>query len=145
MGCFSWYTCDTQRPISLEGTEAGAFPVWIILSNGTKDLEEHYEGYGRFGRFEFFSTVARETLGDEICKDQDHDTLRSWGIDLCYSLDPNDPSSSWGDIQNGGDELGAWARAHTPDDVKVPKLSEDPNRKWADLPNPKSDPNQGCG
>lgn len=116
MGQFSWITSDTKRAIS--NVQGKTFPVWMIMPDGVKLLEEEYEGYGVFGGRDFYAVVAQ--LNNPELKGTDEE-LRHHGITITFKGDPD-----------GGAGI-------------QPRFVEDGNLNWEDVENSAHDPNQGWG
>jgi hypothetical protein len=77
MGQFSFLTQDTNE--SIWSTEGHQFKVWMFFKTSEGEdrwvTETAYEGYGVFGREDFFSMVSTMNGGTG---DRDH------GISLCF-------------------------------------------------------------
>ena len=84
MGFHSFITTDTERSISNMYSDQGAFPVVVVLPDGTQYREDNYEGYGKFGGRSIMSILAEfnhltedqaleQYVSDSInCPDTDH-------------------------------------------------------------------------
>lgn len=55
-GQFSWYTIDTQRQIGSE--RENTILVYMYDNKGNKFAEKKYEGYGVFGKMDYFILLA---------------------------------------------------------------------------------------
>jgi hypothetical protein len=90
MGMFSWKTSDTGKSIPNMASSRSPIPVWMLLPSGRRAVyEPRYSGYGDFGGLDFYEETAIATLGRAATKGVDTETLRSWGITLCYLGDPD--------------------------------------------------------
>ena len=56
-GQFSWYTSDTQSQIGSE--KQNTITVYMYDNEGNKWEEKGYEGYGVFGKMDYYSLVAK--------------------------------------------------------------------------------------
>lgn len=75
MGCFSWFTQDTNKRIVI------GEPATIIMSDdkGNHYVENCYEGYGEFGGKDYYELLAEMNgLGSN----------RSKGIELAFNGSP---------------------------------------------------------
>lgn len=128
MGVFSWMTMDTNKSIPNNSCDRKTFKVYMIDDKGNVWEESNYEGYGVFGGKDFYTLLAE--MNGLTCDKYEKDSkewnneMRSLGIDLAYSKDPN-----------RGD--------HTPG-VKYPNLVRSLTN-WTYLEaGPASCPDQGC-
>jgi hypothetical protein len=84
MGFFSWNTSDTKRSISNAYSSKDTFTVHMITEDGQVFTEDEYDGYGEFGKKDFYELVA-ELNG---ITEGDTETKRKKGIDICFEDNP---------------------------------------------------------
>jgi hypothetical protein len=94
MGFFSWKTQDTDRSIPSVYSDRVSFTVYMTDAGGNKWEENNYEGYGVFGRKDFYELLA----------DMNGLNTRDEGVRLAFSgmkhLSPNlseSPDWEWTD------------------------------------------------
>jgi hypothetical protein len=56
MPCFSWIAQDTKKPIYRNCSEKRTYYMWD--NNGNYWEESSYEGYGMFGKKDYFILLA---------------------------------------------------------------------------------------
>ena len=105
MGFFSWKTSNSNRSIANKYSRRSTFTVLMISDKGTVYEESDYEGYGVFGKKDFFQLVAEMNECPGLTGNVDND--RQIGIDLFY------------DNNSGGDSVIALKNG-----VKTPVLVE---------------------
>ncbi len=139
MGLFSWTTSDTKRSIPHMASSRPPIPVWMLLPNGRQAVyEPRYSGYGDFGGLDFYEQTAIATLGRKATAGVDTETLRTWGVTLCF-LEDTEPR------QEAAARFPAiaWWLLKTPEKrVRMPRLVE--NRcAYSAVPDPKHCDDQG--
>lgn len=115
MGFFSWLTNDTKRSISNRHSTLDTFTVHMKDNKGNIWTEYDYNGYGMFGKKDYYELVA-EMNGFTKVQDP-YPELREIGIELVYNAK----------------ELGVDRN-----DVIFPILVEDKDIEWT------PQPHRGC-
>ena len=88
MGQFSWYTCDTVKPV-LDNEEK---TVYLLNPFGENIKETCYDGYGHFGKYDVYELVAqwnREAMSyEELLQFYEKPKLEDYGG--LYSFEKED-------------------------------------------------------
>jgi hypothetical protein len=86
MGCFSWYTQDTNKPIYISGWGAPghAQRTYYMWDNkGNFWTEPDYEGYGMFGSKDYYVLLAE--MNNVYADGTSEDDKRNDGIAIYFS------------------------------------------------------------
>ena len=85
MGFFSWKTMDTDKSISNNYSNRGAFKVDMLDDKGNVWTEPDYEGYGRFGGKDYYELLAEMNGVTSDLKGEIYtDYMRSEGISIAF-------------------------------------------------------------
>ena len=79
MGQFSWYTCDTVKPVYDNEEKT----VYLLNPFGENIKETYYDGYGHFGKYDVYDLVAqwnREAMSyEELSQFYEKPKLENYG------------------------------------------------------------------
>lgn len=123
-GQFSWITYDTDKQIGSE--RENTIDVYMYDNEGNQWYEKGYEGYGEFGKMDYYELLAKMNgySEDDLIKKYKGKDMRDIGIDLAFK------------------KLKTKAKGNK---VLFPALVEDPKFNWKRhdfTQEAESDPNQ---
>lgn len=116
MGCFSWFTQDTNHRI----VNNEPFRVVMTDNKGNQYVEECYEGYGEFGGKDYYELLAEMNgyTQDIIGYENGHPiSKREKGIELAFdgSSDGRNPNVLHPSITESGEYFDGIAPESDPD------------------------------
>ena len=113
MGCFSWFTQDTDRRI------VNNVPMRVVMTDDKMNqyVENCYEGYGVFGGKDYYVLLA-EMNGYSIEDfEGNEDQLRMKGIELAFEGNPHgyNPNVKHPSLSESGEYFNGMPPASDPD------------------------------
>lgn len=88
MGFFSWNTQNTNKSIANTYSGRNTFPVAMVSDTGEVFIETNYEGYGDFGKKDYYELLGEMNgLTVDCNADSYNDKMRGLGIDLAFDSD----------------------------------------------------------